>query len=82
MKYVIVKDGGEGPLAMATAYVESLGIPRHQVRRITVDGEVGQPLIVTVELFVPAPDKSHYGRGHDFQDAGDGLCAVCDMAHD
>lgn len=29
-----------------------------------------------------AAHNADYGHGHDFQDAGDGLCKVCDEVHD
>lgn len=68
MKYVIVKDGTEDMIRHAVTYVESLGIPRGQIRRVTVDTEVGQALTIGLEIFVPvaekisAPDREHEER--------------------
>jgi hypothetical protein len=53
MSLIIVKDGKEPMVREAMAYVERLGIPSTQIRRLTVDAQVGQPLVVGLELFVP-----------------------------
>jgi hypothetical protein len=69
MSVIIVKDGKEPMVHEAMAYVESLGIPATQIRRITVDAKVGQPLVVGLELFVPVagaePEREGFLFGAD-----------------
>jgi hypothetical protein len=63
---MIVKNGDEFPIAAAVKYLNGLGIPSRDMRSVTIDGEVGSPVMITVSLYVDTeapgvPDKSHYG---------------------
>jgi hypothetical protein len=66
MSLILVKDGNEPMVHEAMAYVESLGIPAAQIRRITVDAKVGQPLVVGLELFVPEEGAEPERKGFLF----------------
>lgn len=49
---------GSGPLLSgALAWLERRGIPAREIRTVSMHAEVGDPLVLTVELIVPDPDE-------------------------
>lgn len=52
MSRILVKDGEEDQLKPAMDYLDSLGIPRSQIRRVVINGEINQMLTIEVTLYV------------------------------
>lgn len=61
MIFVTVKDGNEDLIARAVQWLDEIGIPREQIRRVSVEGQVGQPLVVSVNLYVPEQQNADQG---------------------
>lgn len=67
MPKLALTTGNEVLLREALAYLERRGLPPGDIRSVKIDGEVGQPLMLTVQLYVseyiatPVPEETTSG---------------------
>jgi hypothetical protein len=64
LKRIDLVNGSEPIIAEALAYLERKGIEKKQVRRISIDAEVGAPLLISVDFFLeaePEPEPEPLG---------------------
>ncbi len=51
-----IQSGDEPMIAEAVRYMEGLGVPRADIRSLSVGGEVNGPMTIITEIYVRKPD--------------------------